>query len=42
MVRECVFRDKLMKPLTIKMLDASRDYWLEQGVEDWGIVINEY
>lgn len=40
-VRECVQRKHLMKPLTVKLLDISRDYWLEQGIEDWGGVINE-
>ena len=41
MVRECVFRKFLMKPLTVKLLDASREYWLRQGVTDWGLVIDE-
>ena len=41
MVRECVFRKFLMKPLTVKLLDTSRDYWLRQGVTDWGLVIDE-
>lgn len=40
-VRECVRRDKITKPLTIKLLDVSRTYWLRRGVEDWGIVIDE-
>jgi len=40
MVRECVFRKFLMKPLTVKLLDASRDYWLRHGVTDWGLVID--
>lgn len=40
-IRECVFRKHLMKPLTIKLLDFSRNYWLKHGVSDWGIVINE-
>ena len=39
MVRECVFRKFLMKPLTVKLLDASREYWLRHGVTDWGVVI---
>ena len=38
MVRECVFRKFLMKPLTVKLLDASREYWLRHGVTDWGAV----
>ena len=41
MVRECVFRKHLMKPMTVKLLDASRDYWLRHGVTDWGLVIDE-
>ena len=40
-VRECVYKDRLLKPLTIKMLDASRNYWIANGVSDWGIVLNE-
>ena len=38
MVRECVFRKFLTKPLTVKLLDVSREYWLRHGVTDWGIV----
>lgn len=38
MVRECVFRKQLTKPMTVKMLDISRNYWLNHGVSDWGIV----
>ena len=41
MVRECVYRKLLMKPLTIKLLDISREYWLKHGVMDWGLVIDE-
>ena len=41
MVRECVYRRLLMKPLTIKLLDASREYWYTHGVSDWGIVTDE-
>lgn len=37
MVRECVFRKYLTKPMTVKLLDASREYWLKRGA-DWGIV----
>lgn len=40
MVRECVFRKYLTKPLTVKLLDASREYWLRHGVTDWGLVID--
>lgn len=41
MVRECVWRSKLSKPLTYNMLEASRNYWRNHGVVDWGIVVNE-
>ena len=41
MVRECVYRSRLAKPLTIKLLEASRQYWLKHGVSDWGIVTDE-
>lgn len=40
MVRECVFRKHLTKPMTVKLLDASRTYWLRRGVKDWGLVID--
>lgn len=40
MVRECVQRKHLLKPLTVKLLDASRDFWTKRGVQDWGLVIN--
>lgn len=41
MVRECVSRKYLTKPMTTKFLDASRNYWKSHGVSDWGIVIEE-
>ena len=41
MVRECVFRDKISRPLTCKMLDASREYWKSHGITDWGIVVDK-
>ena len=41
MVRECVMRHLLLKPMTMKLLNASREYWLRRGVTDWGLVINE-
>lgn len=40
MVRECVERKHLTKPLTDRLLDTSREYWLGLGVEDWGIVVD--
>lgn len=41
LVRECVERRFLTKPMTVKLLDASRLYWLRRGVIDWGLVVNE-
>ena len=41
MVRECVSRNHLTKPLTAKLLDASRNYWISHGISDWGIVIDK-
>lgn len=38
--RECVFRKQLLKPMTVKLLDASRMYWAKHGVSDWGLVID--
>ena len=40
MVRECVQRSHLTKPMTGKLLDISREYWRLQGVTDWGLVID--
>ena len=40
-VRECAFKKHLSKPLTISLLDASREYWLKHGVTDWGIIVDE-
>ena len=39
-VRECVCRKQLDKPMTVRLLDISRDYWLNHGVTDWGLVID--
>lgn len=41
MVRECVFRKFLTKPMAVKLLDASRSYWINHGVPDWGMIIDE-
>lgn len=41
MVRECVLRTHLSKPMTLKLLDESKTYWNKKGIKDWGIVINE-
>ena len=41
MVRECVKRQLVARPMTAKLLDVSRTYWLRRGVVDWGIVVDE-
>lgn len=41
MVRECVWRKNLSRPLTAKVLDISRNYWRAKGVTDWGLVIEK-
>ena len=41
LVRECVYKEKLLSPKTLKLLSASRNFWLSKGIKDWGIVINE-
>lgn len=41
MVRECLQRDRLTKPMNAKLLNASRNYWARRGVTDWGLIINE-
>lgn len=41
MVRECVFRKHLTKPMTAKLLDASKEYWAKRGVMNWGIVVEK-
>lgn len=34
MVRECVWRINLNKLSYAKLLDISRNYWMDRGVED--------
>ena len=41
MVRECVRRRFLTKPMTARLLDASRLYWMKRGINDWGLVVDE-
>lgn len=40
MVRECVYRKYLTKPLTARLLDTSRTYWLKHGIYDWGVIVD--
>ena len=41
MVRECVYHKFLTKPMTVRLLETSKDYWTKSGVKDWGLVVNE-
>ena len=42
MVRECVYRKLLTKPMTMKMLESSRQYWMDvKNVQDWGLVVED-
>ena len=36
MVRECVWRTNLLKVSYGRLLDISRNYWMDHGVTDWG------
>lgn len=38
-IRECVNKKHLLKPMTAKQLDYSRAYW--KDADDWGIVIEK-
>ena len=40
-VRECVPRSNLLRPRMVKLLDMSQRYWLQKGVSDWKVVIND-
>ena len=40
MVRECVQRKYMLKPMTIRLMDISWAYWKRHGVEDWGLVVD--
>ena len=37
---EFVYRKHLMKPLTVKLLDASRSFWMGRGA-DWRLIVDE-
>lgn len=41
MVRECVSRKILTRPLTMKWLEISQTYWYHRGVKEWGLVVDE-
>lgn len=40
-VRECIERNKISKPMNVKLLEMSHNYWTNCGITDWGLVINE-
>lgn len=40
MIRECVYRRQISKPMTVKLLDASLKYWQSRGVTDWGLIVD--
>lgn len=42
-VYECVYKKHLSKPMTTRLLDASRRYWLAKGVDekDWILVVGK-
>ncbi|WP_455495130.1 TnsA endonuclease N-terminal domain-containing protein [Gemmiger sp.] len=39
-VREAVFRLHLSRPSVAERLELSRRYWQQQGIDDWGIIID--
>ena len=39
-VREAVFRSYLSRPSVAERLELSRRYWQQQGISDWGIIID--
>ena len=40
-VREAVFRSHLSRPSVAERLELSRRYWQQQGINDWGIIIDK-
>ena len=40
-VREAVFRSYLSRPSVAEKLELSRRYWQQQGISDWGIIIDK-
>jgi hypothetical protein len=40
-VREAVFRSHLSRPSIAERLELSRRYWQQQGIDDWGIIIDK-
>lgn len=40
-VREAVFRSHLSRLSVAERLELSRRYWHQQGIDDWGIIIDK-
>lgn len=40
-VRECIYRERIGKPMNMELLNESQKYWQEQGISDWGIVVEK-
>ena len=40
-VREAVFQSYLSRPSVAEKLELSRRYWQQQGISDWGIIIDK-
>ena len=40
-IREAVFRSYLSRPSVAEKLELSRRYWQQQGISDWGIIIDK-
>lgn len=40
-IYECERRDYLTKPMSAKLLEMSRQYWLKRGVNDFNIIVEE-
>lgn len=40
-IRECISCDTITRPKNARLLDCSRNYWQERGINDWGIVVDE-
>ena len=41
LVIETIEKKYLLKPRNLKLLEASRTYWLARGVQDWRLVVGE-
>jgi len=39
-IREIIYRNQLFKKSKLEQLSASRAYWREKGITNWGIVVD--